>query len=97
MYGWVYSNNDNIITVTNQDLSCTEYNPDAEGVYQETYNLSNFGNKTLMNLDTKEITADAGAISDIITYEEAGASCSRVLMMVNEGRAIQMIIINGSR
>lgn len=96
-FGWVIRcEGTNILQVTGKDLSVG--NVDIDNIdskfLSETFKIT--GQTLVVNYSNNKVTVEEGDISDIRSYEEAGANCSRVFYHMYWGTRISTIIINGT-
>lgn len=96
-YGWVYRKENGILTVTNQDLSCSTYQGDEDERYVvESHLLGIYRDFTVVeeNERTHRYEAKSGGESDIRAYGDVGADCSRVLILTAWGDPVQIVVLN---
>lgn len=96
-YGYVYAVNNDILTVTTQNLENETYDPNGGAnreylIHSYKPNYSCFI-KADYNKDT--VTATNAAITDVRPYTDYGQDCSRVLVLTNSGEMRSIIVING--
>ncbi len=92
--GFAVRVNEGLVGVTNMDLS------DSAKIYKETDDtqVTNVwavpSVVTVINFKGEKITVSKGTVNDIKSYEDYGASCSRILVHDYNGITYKLIVIN---
>lgn len=97
MYGFVHSLNNEISTVTTQDLTAESYDPNlGGGKYVKTYvPMRGSSTRVTVDIDGKNISAKVAAITDIKPYDKYFSECSKILSVSSNGYYITIFVING--
>lgn len=97
MYGFVYSVDNNISTVTTQDLTVEPYDENlGGGKYFKTFvPMRGSATKVLVNFDKKNVTAKVGTLDDVKPYSEYFNECSKMLTITENGYFTTVFVING--
>lgn len=97
MYGFVYSLDNDISTVTTQDLTVENYDPNlGGGKYVQSYvPMRGSSTRVTIDIDGKNISAKVAALTDIKPYNKYFSECSRILSVSSNGYFITIFVING--
>ena len=80
-HGYAYSNYENLLTLTTQNLSIPfDGVVDRENYYYQTFDPQGV-QIVLVKKDGKNVTVMPGTVDDIKTYDQFGTGCSRIIAM----------------
>ncbi len=96
-YGFVYSVDNGISTVTTQDLTAESYDPNfGGGKYFRNYvPMRGSSTKVAVTFNKKNVSAKVGSLADIKPYTEAYGECSKMLTVTDGGYFTTVFVING--
>ena len=97
MYGFVQSFDNEISTVTTQDLTAEGYDPNlGGGKYVKTYvPMRGSSTRVTIDIDGKNVSAKVAAATDIKPYDKYFSECSKILSVNSNGYFITIFVING--
>ncbi len=99
LLGYIYSYEDGIINITNQDLGSRTYDDtltlEKDGIISEKYAFSTVSNAFMtVTLGRSDVTASKAVESDIKPYTSYGNRCSKVLLCGDGSTLVGVFIMN---
>ena len=97
LYGFVHSLDNEISTVTTQDLTAGSYDPNlGGGKFVKTFvPMRGSSTRVTIDIDGKNVSAKVAAITDIKPYNKYFSECSKILAVSSNGYYITIFVING--
>ena len=97
MYGFVYSVDNGISTVTTQDLTVESYDPNlGGGKYFRSYvPMRGSATKIAVSFNKKNVSVKTASIDDIKPYSDYYSECSKILSITDGGYFTAIFVING--